>query len=126
MEKRPLSVTIISCLFIAAGVVGFGYHVRELNWAHPFQGELLWILLVRLLAIVGGVFLLRVRTWARWLLVLWLAYHVVLSAFHPLSELAMHSLLLAAIAWFLFRPRAAAYFRVMKSAPAQTSPNKEG
>jgi hypothetical protein len=69
---------------------------------------------VRLLAIVGGVFLLRGRAWARWLLLAWLAFHVVLSAFHNRVELAMHAGLLVVIGFFLFRPKAAAYFRATR------------
>ncbi len=111
MNKRPLSVIIIGCLFIAAGAVGLAYHATELGGEGPFQSELVWVLFLRLLAIVCGFFLLRRSNWARWLLLAWIAYHVVLSAFHPPFELAMHSLLLVAVAYFLFRPRAAAYFR---------------
>lgn len=55
--------------------------------------------------------MLRGHNWARWLLVTWIAYHVILSAFHAWSELAMHALLLAVVAYFLFRSRASAYFR---------------
>src|SRR5262249_39079375 len=62
------------------------------------------------LAIVCGVFLLRGSNWARWLLLAWIAFHVVLSAFHNVFELAMHSLLLVVVAYCLFRPRTSAYF----------------
>ncbi len=106
--NRPLSVTIIGCIFIAAGVVGFAYHVTELRTQRSW--ELVWVCLLRLLAILGGVFVLRGRNWARWLCVAWIAYHVVLSAFHPLSELITHGLLFAVFAYLLFRPRASAYF----------------
>jgi hypothetical protein len=46
----------------------------------------------------------------RWLLVAWMAYHVVLSYFHTFSELAMHAALLVVIVVALFYPRAAGYF----------------
>ena len=36
------------------------------------------------LAIVCGVFLLRGHNWARWLALAWIAFHVVLSAFHAI------------------------------------------
>ena len=55
--------------------------------------------------------MLLARDWARWLLTAWVAYHVVLSAFHSLFELVIHGLLLAVVAYFLFRPAASAYFR---------------
>ncbi len=49
--------------------------------------------------------------WARWLALAWIAYHVILSAFHTLSQLAIHCLLCAILANFLFRPTATRYFR---------------
>jgi len=111
MARRPLSVTIISWLFIAAGGIGLVYHSTELMPEAPFDYEVIWVLLLRLLAVVCGIFMLRGSNWARWLLIAWLAYHVVLSAFHSPSELAMHALLLAVITYFLLRPKAASYFR---------------
>ena len=120
MNRRPISVTVIGCIFIAAGVIGFAYHVSEFKPQRPFQYDLVWVSLLRLLAIVGGVFVLRGKNWARWLLILWMAYHVVLSAFHSPVELAMHGLLLAVIAYVLFRARASDYFRSAGAGPAQT------
>jgi len=111
MNKRPLSVTIIGCIFIAAGVIGFAYHVPEFKTLHPFPYEIVWGFSVRLLAVLGGVFVLRRHNWARWLLLAWIAFHVILSAFHSLSELIVHGLLFAVVVYVLFRPRASAYFR---------------
>ncbi len=109
--KRPLSVTIIAWLFIVTGAVGLVYHATEFKTGVSFQFELVLVCLVRLFAIVCGVFMLRGKDWARWGLLVWIAYHVVLSIFHTLFELVMHSLLLAVVAWFLLRPRVWAYFR---------------
>jgi hypothetical protein len=110
-KQRPLSVTIIGWLFIATGCVGLAYHGAEIRADHHSQNELVWILSLRLLAIVCGVFLLRGNNWARWLLLLWIAYHVVLSAFHTLFEVLVHLLFLAVIAYFLFRKQASQYFQ---------------
>ncbi|HMJ65253.1 MAG TPA: hypothetical protein VK615_07865, partial [Candidatus Binatia bacterium] len=85
MNKRPLSVTIIGILFLVAGIVGLAYHVQEFKTHGPFQYDVLWVCLVRLLAIICAVFMLRGANWARWLLLVWIAYHLVLSAFHSLS-----------------------------------------
>jgi hypothetical protein len=115
-RKRPLSVIIIGCLFIVAGTFGLVYHLTELR--RPFHNDLAWVLLLRVLAIVGGVFMLRGRNWARWLTLIWMAYHVVLSAFHSRSELVMHSVLLVVIAYFLLRPNVADYFRGSKAQSA--------
>jgi hypothetical protein len=111
MPNRPLSITIIGWSFIAAGVIGFAYHAMELNLSDPFANDAAWVVLVRLLAIVGGIATLRTVPWGGWLLVVWLAYHVVLSYFHTTSELIMHALLLAVVAYFLFRPKRNVYFK---------------
>ena len=111
MNKRPLSVTVIGCIFIAAGVIGFAYHVTEFKTQRPFEYGIVWVSLLRLLAILGGVFVLRGNNWARWLVLIWIAFHVVLSAFHSRFELVAHALLFVVIAVVLFRPKASAYFR---------------
>jgi hypothetical protein len=110
MSQRPLPVTVISCLFMAAGAVGLAYHAAELDVGHPFENNAVWVCFLRLLAIVLGVFMLRGANWARWLLVAWFAYHVVLSAFHTPFDLVVHGALFAVITYLLFRPEASAYF----------------
>ena len=109
--KRPLAVTIISWVFIAAGTVGFLYHTQELSSHDPFAGDTGWLLLVRILAIVSGILALRGSNTGRWLLIVWMTYHVVLSYFHTLSELMMHAILLAVITYGLFRRKSNAFFK---------------
>ena len=111
MNKRPLSVTLLSLLILATGVFGLVYHSTELNLRHPFQTDVLLLCLLRVLAIVAGVFMLRGANWARWLTLAWIALHVVISAFHSMSQVAAHGVLLAVYAFFLLRPPAAQYFR---------------
>lgn len=111
MNKRPLSVTVIGWVYLVMGIVGFAYHFTSLRVKHQFQSDILWVELIFLLAIVSGAYMLRGRNWARWLAIAWMAFHVVLSIFHTLSELAIHSLLCAVLAWFLFRAAASRYFR---------------
>jgi hypothetical protein len=109
VSRRPLSVTLVAYLFVAAGLVGIAYHGRDL--AGPELGaEAIWVLLLRLAAIVAGVFLLRGANWARVVAIAWIAYHVVLSGFHSASELAVHLVFLVVIAWVLLRPSVAAFF----------------
>jgi len=121
--KRPLSVTIIGWLFIVAGAVGLVYHAPELKAGASFRYEPVLVCLIRLLAIVCGAFMVRGSNWARWGLLVWIAYHVVLSVFHTRFELVMHSLLFAVVAWFLLRPKAAEYFRAARATPVSaTSP----
>ena len=117
MNKRPLSVTIVSWLFIVVGVVGFFYHLWEALNAGAgafYLPETGAILVTRLLAVVGGVFALRGRNWARWLLVVWLGCHVFISAEHSLAQMAFHAVLFGVIVFFLFRRKASAYFRGAK------------
>ena len=119
MSKRPSSVTIIAWFFMSMGVVGLAYHATEFRPQHPFESDLVWAAVVRLLAVLGGAFVLRGSTWARWLLLVWLAFHVALSAVHSLSELAIHAALLVVVSWFLFRPEASAYFRRTRGESSQ-------
>ena len=113
-SKRPLSVTIIAFVYLAVGIIGFVFHFRELL-AVPSEG--VWIELTEFLAIVAGAFMLRGRNWACWLAVAWMVFHVVLSVFHPVRELVIHAAIFAVIAWSLFRPDAARYFRGMPIPP---------
>ncbi|MDB6122770.1 MAG: hypothetical protein JWQ71_1763 [Pedosphaera sp.] len=129
MHKRPRSITVISWIFIAVGsaslIVGLlplvdtagAQHIARLKAQHPLE---YWLMpVVRILAIISGVFMLYGFNWARWLLVVWLGYHVILSAMNSLFELLIHSLLLAVVLYFLFRPQASAYFRGTRAVPAR-------
>lgn len=119
LNGRPRSVTVIGWLFIAAGIVGLVYHASALGRSGSLDDEAVWVLLLRLLAVIGGALLLRGAAWARWLVLAWIAYHVVLSAFHSWSETAVHAALLAGVAYMLLRPEARAYFRGAKRRPEQ-------
>lgn len=110
VSRRPRSITLIGLLFIAAGIVGFVYHAMKYDTRGPFDYGQAWVLVVRLLAVVGGVFVLRGANWSRWLLLGWMAYHVYLSALHTTSELVMHAVLTVVIAFVLFRSQGAGYF----------------
>jgi len=106
--KRPLSITILACVYLAVGVIGFAFHFRELLAGHH---DAVGIELTEFVAILCGAFLLRGYNWARWLAIAWIAFHVALSAFHAIPELAIHAVFCAVFAWILFRPEAARYFR---------------
>ncbi|MGD1070417.1 MAG: hypothetical protein ABSB15_09775 [Bryobacteraceae bacterium] len=94
-------MTILAWLYIAVGTGGFVSHLTD--------G--VWVELVELAAVIAGAFMLRGTNWARWLAVAWMAFHLILSAFHAFHEIAVHSLFLAVIAWLVFRSEAARYFR---------------
>ena len=111
MRKRPLAVTIIACVYIVMGAVGFAYHASEFTGRRQLPNDLILVELIRLIAVVSGVYMLRGSNWARWLALVWIGCHVILSAFHSPMELVLHGLLFAAIAYFLSRPTVAQYFR---------------
>ena len=106
--RRPWSVIIVSCFFILAGISGIVYHLPE--WRHAPGPAEAWAVTVRLLAIVCGLFMLLGKNWARWLAVIWMAYHVGLSAFHSVGQTVFHLVLLVVFAWGLFRKEAGRYF----------------
>jgi hypothetical protein len=111
MSPRPLSVTILSCLFIAAGAFGVAQHAMRINPKHLFAYDGVWIVLVSLVAIVAGVFMLCGKNWARWLIMLWVLFHVIVSVYHPIQQLVVHILLLTITVYFLWRRPATAFFR---------------
>ncbi len=110
-NKRPISVTILGWIFIGVGIIGFGYHLKDFQTQGGLSAENVLIEVVRLLALISGIFMLRGRDWARWLAIAWISFHVVISGFHSLREFAMHAAFLAVIAFFLLRADAARYFR---------------
>jgi hypothetical protein len=118
MIKRPLPVTILSCVLIAAGTLGLAYHLQDFKTGAPFQFDVLGVSLIRLIAIVAGVFMLRGANWARWLAIAWIAAHVVIAAFHSLQQLLIHCLVFTVFVFFLFRPAANEYFRARRTETA--------
>ena len=65
MNKRPLAVLLIGCVYIVTGAAGFAAHFSELNARHPFENDVAWVELVSLIALVSGAYLLRGHNWAR-------------------------------------------------------------
>jgi hypothetical protein len=110
-KKRPISITILSWLYIVVGVLSTASHFAEFRVQRPVLNEVVWITVLGAAAIVAGVFMLRGQNWARLLALLWMATHVVISAFHLMHGLLIHSVLLLLIAYFLFRREAREYFR---------------
>jgi hypothetical protein len=115
MNKRPLSVTIIGWVYIVMGAIGFASGVSDFRAQHPFQFDIIGVELIRLTAAVSGAFMLRGDNWARWLALAWMGFHVILSAFHTVTELAIHSLFFAVLAYFLSRPTVTNYFRAART-----------
>jgi hypothetical protein len=110
-NARPLSVTILACVYIVVGTVGVVHHFAAIESTNVYRFDGLWIEVLEVLAIIAGVFMLGRRNWARWLAIAWMAVHVVVSVFNPVHELIIHTVVFAVIAWLLFRPAAVRYFR---------------
>ncbi len=106
--KRPLAVTILAWIYIAVGVVSFIYGFP----LHGVHADDLLAESVRLSGIIAGAWMLRGENWARWLAIAWIAFHVGLSAFSSLREMAAHAAFGIVIAVLLFRPNAADYFKL--------------
>lgn len=106
--KQPLAVTILAGLYIFVGAIGLAGHFNQLL-VSPLDG--IYVELTEFLALLGGVFMLRGQNWARWLALAWMAFHVILSAFHAFHEFAIHAVFFAVIAWFLLSPSSTRYFR---------------
>jgi hypothetical protein len=111
MERRPVKVVIVGLMFILAGCLGIAFHLKDFSQPGSKLSEVTWVLIVRLVAVICGVLLFFRVDWARWIAVIWLLYHVVLSAFHSTAELAVHIILLIAVTILLFLPVSSAYFR---------------
>jgi len=116
--RRPVAITILGWLFVVVGVASLISSALSLRndlavraaGGSVYTGEPGLVLSVRALAVVGGVLILYGVSWARWLLVAWMLWHVVLSLGHSRGELAVHSLLLVALLFVLLNRGASAYF----------------
>ena len=112
MGKRPVSVLIVAVVYLVVGVIGFGYHFPELTAGHR---DAIAIELTELTAVIAGVALLMRKNWARWLALAWVVFHVLISLFHPLRELLVHAALCVLIAWLLFQPATARWFKEFRA-----------
>lgn len=114
--NRPLPVLIVSVIFILTGIMGIITHRADFTNPDISRPELVWTLLVRILAIVCGVLLLYRVNWARLLAIVWLLYHVAIGAFHSTNEVVSHLIILAIVLILLYMPVSTRYFREKKSA----------
>jgi len=125
---RPRSITIIAWFFVAAGALALlndlwplvtsGAAAQLAKLKSDGLADLGPAWATRLLAIVGGIWLLRGRNWARWLLVLWMLFHIGMSAFDSWEKLVFHCVLFLPIFYFLFRSTADHYFRAPRTSTA--------
>jgi hypothetical protein len=130
MKRRPLSNTNTGLVFIGMCSVGLVYHLLPLfkggaGEQHLPEQGLFWISSIRLAGLIGGLFLLRGSNWARWLLLAWMAFHVVVSLLHSVAEVIVHGVFLAVLLFLLFRPSASAYFKSCSAKTVSTPESEE-
>ena len=104
-KRRPVSVVLIACLYLVVGGGGFALNLHAFG-----QPDFYWIEGTELIAVIVGVFMLFGHNWARWLALVWMAFHVAIS-FEAPRNLVVHALFLVLIGWVLLREEAREYFR---------------
>ena len=108
MQRRPVTIIVISFLFVLLGALT----LTNAAWDTVNTDQRLtdlqhhWMIyLSALAAIVGGVFLFKGQSWARWLLVAWMAFHIVVGALHGIGPMLTHVVIFSVILYFIFRRR---------------------
>jgi hypothetical protein len=119
MKNRPIPVVIVSILFILTGCIGFVYHFKEFFESHDKLYELIWVLVLRIVAVVCGLLLFLRINWARGLAIAWLLYHIFLSAFHSTTEMITHIIILIIVVVLLYLPISTAYFKTNTESKGQ-------
>ena len=111
MSNRPIPVLIVAIALMIAGVVGFFYHLKD--FADPDQKLIITLLveLLRIVAIVSGILLLRGSNAGKWLAIGWVLLHVVISTFNSMNETIMHIVVLLVVCILLFLPVSSTYFK---------------
>lgn len=133
MSTRPRSITVLAWIFIAVGCTGLVRAARPL--VHALGAGLLArqelqdagiVAASGFLALLGGALILRASNWGRWLLVAWMAFHVIVSVLHPPLELVVHGVIFAGLLYVFFRPSAMAYFRRGRGGRSTTAAARSG
>lgn len=122
---RPRSVTIIGWYLLLSGAyttIYFGLNyklfdeplMRKMMEASPLPAEVQigQIFAGGAIAVITGLAMLKGQNWGRWLYVIWLAVGLIAGLFtSPMKVLLLPSLLvLIAFSFFMFRPKANAFF----------------
>jgi len=121
MKTCPPIITLLSFLFIAIGVISTAVHVWQFSISKPTALEEAGIYATGGLAVAAGIYMLRGRNWARWLALAWISFHVIVGALNQtfgsaLIGIAIHSVFVALLAWFLFRRESREWFNPQPAA----------
>jgi hypothetical protein len=109
--KRPIPVTVVGWLYVLVGVGSTTFHILEFRKHPPTLLAATGICGLGVAALIAGIFLLRGKDWARWLALLWMAFHVAVSALNSRDMLLMHAALFLLFLYILLGREARAYFR---------------
>jgi hypothetical protein len=119
MKKRPIAVTGLGLLMIAAGMGGVAMGFVRARALWPLDEGLIWIVGFGVAALVCGIFMLRGQGWARWLTLVWVGCHIVISFFRDSREVLVHTVIFALVAMLLFRSDVREYFRGARASVAR-------
>jgi hypothetical protein len=114
MKGRPLPILSVAILFIIVGLVGFVNHIKDFFEPGEKLYVTLLIQLLRIIAIVSGILLLRANNSGRWLSIAWIVSHIVIGALNSTFQLIAHIVLLIIVSILLFLPVSSAYFQNKK------------
>ncbi len=108
-RARLWSVIVVGVIFLALGVLDIARGLAPLFSSGHMAMDDAEVFAIGIAAIVGGVYVIRGENWARWLLAVWMAFHVAISVGQP-RQLVAHLVIFGFIAFLLFRRRASPYF----------------
>ena len=111
-RPRIRSVLVVGVIFIVLGSLDIWRGLDPLFRSAPhwhMAADDLEVLAIGIAAIVGGIYVIRGANWARWLLAVWMVFHVAISIGQPMAFVA-HLVIFGFIAFLLFRPGASAFF----------------
>ncbi len=114
MKGRPLPILIVAILFIIVGVAGFSSHISDFFETSEKLYVVLLVQLLRILAIVCGILLLRANNSGRWLSIAWILSHIIIGALNSSFQLIAHIVLLVVVSILLFLPVSSTYFQNKK------------
>jgi len=100
-RKPPIGVTLIAALLLIAGALGLYADTKSFTTLAASHYDILWPIGAHVLALVAGVFLLLGHNWARWLAVVWMAFHIAIS-YPSAGKILGHSVFLLLFVWLLF------------------------
>ena len=120
--KRPTSITVIAWIMIISvliSLISVTYSLDNPQFkeimgrsALPLSVQITWTYLSFLIQAISAAFMLKGKNWSRWLYVIWnLIGFINVSLTSPVKTAIIPNLLVFGVfTFFLFRPKANAYF----------------